>query len=650
MLYYYIYYGNVVVEEINKSIFFLSFLASHIFRQVVQGLLYLHSHKILHRDMSLANLLLSKDMRVKIADFGLATQLARADEKHLTMCGTPNYISPEVATRSSHGLEADVWSLGCMLYTLLVGQPPFDTAAVKSTLTKVVMADYKVPTHLSPAARDLIDLLLKKNPRERIKLQNILDHPFMKRSHTEFLQQNHLPGDTADSGMGTMSTNTHSQETRDSFPTVNDHSTRSSPPLYWKHSEKLLADALTANLQLDSSKDAIVGKQTVKIMSRTEDRFNVADSSAKVNRPGYLLTRFNSNTEERKCALLPTLPSIQNSNLPHTSPFILHDKFVSKRQVENYNAEYDSEINVTSSSGGKSNCVGNSREDMACGNKITHAEFNARPKYSVSNSSYGGECCKCSSNCNGHHSQCSGRTDDVHASCTGTCSHPVSNSAQNSVLTAASCSNSQRGRICRDKEEDLGINNCLIRSHSVENARSNSQCSKSNCNCRTDSATCTQTHLHGHIHGQCQKCNCRRTDEHFECTGSIKQFSNSNCMCKSSQCSHYDSSSHRDCKSGNCSHFFHSHCDNTAPLHDVKVPCPSSNLCSPLHKSNSCTKLNSGQVDNRDMNDYLVFQASNECLEKQDLEQEVHVEVVKAFDRASGNIQLRTLNALHILL
>ena len=87
---------------------------------------------------------MDKDGHIKIADFGLATQLSRPDEKHMTMCGTPNYISPEVATRSSHGLEADVWGLGCLLYTLLVGRPPFDTDAVKSTLTRVVMADYKV--------------------------------------------------------------------------------------------------------------------------------------------------------------------------------------------------------------------------------------------------------------------------------------------------------------------------------------------------------------------------------------------------------------------------------------------------------------------------------------------------------------------------
>ncbi|XP_046395457.1 serine/threonine-protein kinase PLK4 [Ischnura elegans] len=185
--------------------------ACHTIRQVVEGLLYLHSHNILHRDMTLANLLLTKDMQVKIADFGLATQLTRPDEKHLTMCGTPNYISPEVATRSSHGLEADVWGVGCMLYTLLVGRPPFDTDAVKSTLTRVVMDNYQLPCHLSVEARDLIDLLLKKNPKERIKLREILEHPFMKKNQKnyEYLQKKWMVQGEDDSGMCTMSTDAY---------------------------------------------------------------------------------------------------------------------------------------------------------------------------------------------------------------------------------------------------------------------------------------------------------------------------------------------------------------------------------------------------------------------------------------------------------
>ena len=76
----------------------------------------------------------------------------------------------EIAMRNAHGLEADVWSLGCMLYTFLIGRPPFDTQAVKSTLNRVIAASYDVPAHLSAEAKSLICSLLKKNPKERLSL------------------------------------------------------------------------------------------------------------------------------------------------------------------------------------------------------------------------------------------------------------------------------------------------------------------------------------------------------------------------------------------------------------------------------------------------------------------------------------------------
>ena len=186
----------------NTKLAFSEQEARVIFEQVVSGVKYLHCHAIMHRDLTLANLMITTDMKVKIGDFGLATKIQSPSERHVTMCGTPNFISPEVATRSSHGLEADVWGLGCLLYTLLVGRPPFDTAGVRSTLTRVVMGDYSLPDNLvlSPEVKDLIHQLLQKNPEQRIKLNSIVDHPWMRMDSSPVPQ---------DSGMYTMSSTTN---------------------------------------------------------------------------------------------------------------------------------------------------------------------------------------------------------------------------------------------------------------------------------------------------------------------------------------------------------------------------------------------------------------------------------------------------------
>ncbi|XP_016310523.1 serine/threonine-protein kinase PLK4-like [Sinocyclocheilus anshuiensis] len=181
--------------------------ARHFMHQIVKGMLYLHTHGIMHRDLTLSNLLLTTSMNIKIADFGLATQLKLPSEKHFTMCGTPNYISPEVATRSAHGLESDVWSLGCMFYAFLTGRPPFDTDTVKHTLNKVVLGEYQMPTHISAEAQDLIQQLLQKNPALRPSLSAVLDHPFMTQTGpTVSKDSGSSDGGSIDSGIATIST------------------------------------------------------------------------------------------------------------------------------------------------------------------------------------------------------------------------------------------------------------------------------------------------------------------------------------------------------------------------------------------------------------------------------------------------------------
>ena len=75
-----------------------------------------------------------------------------------------------MASRKAHGLEADVWSIGCMLYTMLVGRPPFDANGVKKTLDRVILAEFTIPDKLSNEAHHLIRSLLQKNPKDRIRL------------------------------------------------------------------------------------------------------------------------------------------------------------------------------------------------------------------------------------------------------------------------------------------------------------------------------------------------------------------------------------------------------------------------------------------------------------------------------------------------
>ncbi|KAK5916766.1 hypothetical protein CgunFtcFv8_011716 [Champsocephalus gunnari] len=181
--------------------------ARHFMHQILKGMLYLHTHGILHRDLTLSNLLLTSSMNIKIADFGLATQLKLPTEKHFTMCGTPNYISPEVATHSAHGLESDVWSLGCMFYAFLMGRPPFDTDSVKNTLSKVVLGEYDMPSHVSLEAQDLIHQLLQRDPAHRPSLSAVLDHPFMTQSLLVRTKDQGLVDDCSmDSGIATIST------------------------------------------------------------------------------------------------------------------------------------------------------------------------------------------------------------------------------------------------------------------------------------------------------------------------------------------------------------------------------------------------------------------------------------------------------------
>jgi polo-like kinase 1 len=148
-------------------------------RQIVLACQYLHDNKIIHRDLKLGNLFLNDDMELKIGDFGLATRVDFEGERKKTLCGTPNYIAPEVLNKKGHSYEVDVWSLGCILYTLLIGKPPFETSCLKDTYAKIKKNEFTIPPNkISSQAKNLIHALLQPDPNSRPTMQEILNDDF----------------------------------------------------------------------------------------------------------------------------------------------------------------------------------------------------------------------------------------------------------------------------------------------------------------------------------------------------------------------------------------------------------------------------------------------------------------------------------------
>lgn len=147
-------------------------------RQILLGVLYLHEHHIIHRDLKLGNLFLNDDMEVKIGDFGLAAKLEFDGERKKTLCGTPNYIAPEILQKRGHSYEVDVWSIGCIMYTLLAGKPPFETNSLKETYGRIKRCEYVLPTHLKKSASSLISKMLQPDPKARPRVDELLNSSF----------------------------------------------------------------------------------------------------------------------------------------------------------------------------------------------------------------------------------------------------------------------------------------------------------------------------------------------------------------------------------------------------------------------------------------------------------------------------------------
>jgi serine/threonine protein kinase len=163
------------------------------FSQLVSGLSYAHSFKIIHRDLKPANILLTKDDKIKIIDFNSAKMVQTFCSTSDTLAGTPGYVPLEILTREGHSFPADVFSLGCVIYELMTGKPPFYHKDIIELRKMLETQDPpSIEGNYSRILKFIVMEMLKKNPDERITLKEIQSFllPYEQNSQLQAEKQN----------------------------------------------------------------------------------------------------------------------------------------------------------------------------------------------------------------------------------------------------------------------------------------------------------------------------------------------------------------------------------------------------------------------------------------------------------------------------
>ncbi|XP_052783688.1 cAMP-dependent protein kinase catalytic subunit PRKX-like isoform X2 [Mya arenaria] len=157
--------GGEVFSYLRNYGRFSNSMANFFASEIVSALEYLHSRSIVYRDLKPENLLLDRDGHLKITDFGFAKKLL---DRTWTLCGTPEYLAPEIILSKGYNKAVDWWALGILLYEMIVGFPPFFDDQPFGIYEKILAGKIDWPRHIDPVAKDLIKKLLVPDRTKRL--------------------------------------------------------------------------------------------------------------------------------------------------------------------------------------------------------------------------------------------------------------------------------------------------------------------------------------------------------------------------------------------------------------------------------------------------------------------------------------------------
>lgn len=169
-----------LLDKVNRDGPINESQAVHLFAQLLYVIKYLHKERhIIHRDLKLENILFDENFNLRLIDFGFSKCL-QENNILATRCGSLLYCAPELIKGLDYSYDIDIWSLGIILFVLVAGFYPFDDQNITVLAQRIIYADFTCPKHFSNELEELVRKMLEKDPADRISLEEIIEHPWVK--------------------------------------------------------------------------------------------------------------------------------------------------------------------------------------------------------------------------------------------------------------------------------------------------------------------------------------------------------------------------------------------------------------------------------------------------------------------------------------